>query len=360
LRDCPSALKTFLEGSSREAVQTDLYTFQLTGGGEFRWTSGQVPLTIPSAGFPGTSVNGGADRTFTLGPGFGRSKVTNKIGIESSDLDIEVYSDSAISGNYAFAHLARLGYFDDAVVELDRFFAPPLNPADTSLGVVVWFRGRVAQIEAGRSVTLVKVKSVLNLLATTQFPPRIYSTSCSFVFGGAMCGYDRVAGENADGTPTGWGQQVITALSGSSQTQIVASYVPGVSPSPYIEGTISGLTGANIGANRTIRTHDSGTVTFAKAFLSPVEVGDTFRLLPGCTHASSYCGTVLNNLGRFGGFPNIPQPEAVMGRHAVPSRCSRQGRRRRLPDASGRSLRACGRVCEANRAAVLRPGLAPP
>lgn len=315
MRPCSAALKSFLEGNAREAVQIDLYTFSLIGGTVFRWSGGNAPLTVPAAGFPSASINAGANRTFALGPSFGRSKVTTKIGIDPSELDIAVYSSGAVSGGYTFAQMAHLGLLDGATVELDRFFAPASTSGialDTSLGCLVWFRGKVADIEIGRSVVTVKVKSPLNRLATTQFPARLYASTCSHVFGAPMCGYDRVAGKNGAGASTGWGQQSITALAGSVQSAIHASYVPGTTPSPYIEGTITGLTGANAGASRTIDNHAAGVVYFAKPFLSPVSVGDTFQLLPGCSHNSDYCDTVLNNLARFGGFPNIPPPEAAI------------------------------------------------
>jgi hypothetical protein len=178
------------------------------------------------------------------------------------------------------------------------------------LGCLIWFKGNVADIEVGRSILKITVKSVLNKLATTQFPPRLYAASCTHVFGGTMCGYDRVAGENALGASTGIGQETITATSGSTQYEVHSTFIPGTSPSPYIEGTIIGVTGANAGASRTIVDHASGTVTVKRPWLSTVTIGDTFNILPGCSHVDTYCDTVLNNLGRFGGFPRIPPPEA--------------------------------------------------
>lgn len=312
MRPCSAALKAFLEGSAREAIQIDLYTFSLLSGEVFRWSGGNAALTVPSAGFPSLSINAGADRTFTIGPGFGRSQITAKIGIEPAELSVSVYSDAVVSGNNAFTDLARLGLLDGATVELDRFFAPPPSgiTIDTSLGCLIWFKGQIGEIEIGRSIVTLKVKSVLNKLATTQFPPRLYASSCTHVFGGTMCGYDRVAGENALGVATGVGEQTITAISGTTQSAIYASYIPSISPSPYIEGTVTCVTGANVGANRTISDHESGVVTVKRPWLSPVSIGDTFHILPGCAHTTDICDTVFNNLARYGGFPKIPPPES--------------------------------------------------
>ena len=136
---------------------------------------------------------------FTLGPRFGRSKVTTKIGVEPTELDIDVFAGPAdLVGTTAFAEAVRVGLFDGATVELDRFFAPPQTagsgPLDTSLGVLLWFYGRVAECEVGRSRIAIRVKSLMNLLAVQQMPRRLYQASCNHVFGDTMCGYDRVLG----------------------------------------------------------------------------------------------------------------------------------------------------------------------
>ena len=48
------------------------------------------------------------------------------------------------------------------------------------------------------------------------------------------------------------------------------------------------------------------------AFLSPVEVGDQFQLLPGCDRTLATCQSVFNNAIHFGGFPYIPTPETAV------------------------------------------------
>ncbi len=135
------------------------------------------------------------------------------------------------------------------------------------------------------------------------------------IFGDAMCGYNRVAGQNALGAATGFGQITVTAAAGSTQAAIIATApIPGVSGpfSLYTEGTITGLAGANAGYSRTVAT--AGIITpewvgLFKAWLFPVAPGDTFTILPGCDHTTTTCQNYLNNLARYGGFPYIPPPE---------------------------------------------------
>jgi len=317
MRPASTALTSYLNNAADLAVvQVDLYTFALNSGEVLRWSGGDTALTVPAAGFPVGSFNHGAQQNFTLGPRFGRSKVTTKIGVQPAELDIEIMAGANdLVGTFPIAEAVRLGIFDGATVELDRLFAPPQSTGsgalDTSLGTLLWFYGRVADCDIGRSKIAIKVKSLMNLLAVQQMPRRLYGATCTHVFGDAMCCYDRVNGKNALGTSTGVGSVTITAASGTTQSEIHASFAPSP-PSPYIQGTITGVTGANAGLSRTISDHQSGVVYFKKAFLFAVALGDTFTLLPGCDHTTGTCNAILQNLARFGGFPYIPPPELAV------------------------------------------------
>jgi uncharacterized phage protein (TIGR02218 family) len=315
MRPCSAALTAFLNGANYEAVQIDLYTFALVSGEVFRWSGSGAALTVPAAGFPSGSINAGADRLFALGPRFGRSQVTTKIGVEPTELDIDVFAGpDDLVGATAFAEAVRVGLFDGATVELDRFFAPPQaagsGALDTSLGVLLWFYGRVAECDVGRSRIAIKVKSLLNLLAVQQMPRRLYQASCNHVFGDTMCGYDRVSGKNAAGITTGIGAATIAALTDSTQAQIATDLAPSPATA-YDEGTITALSGANSGATRTVSALTGGFVRVLKPWLSPVAVGDIFQLLPGCDHTTGTCQTVLQNIARYGGFPYVPPPETA-------------------------------------------------
>ena len=101
----------------------------------------------------------------------------------------------------------------------------------------------------------------------------------------------------------------MTAAAGSNQGDIVCTAAVST---VYIEGTITGLAGANAGYSRTVA--NAGVITanqigLFKAWLFPVAIGDTFTVLPGCDHTTTTCNGTFNNLARFGGFPYIPPPE---------------------------------------------------
>src|SRR4029077_11085528 len=168
------------------------------------------------------------------------------------------------------------------------------------LGAIVWFTGRVAETDIGRSKIQMKVKSLMNLLAIQQMPRRLYQAACTHVFGDAMCGFDRASlAETA------------AALAGSTQSEIHTALAP--SPATlFDQGTMVGLTGQNAGLTRTIRQMLGGTAYQHRAWLYPVASGAPLRFLPGCDHTTSTCQNTFANLARYGGFPYIPPPETAV------------------------------------------------
>lgn len=312
MRPCSAALAAYLAAND-SVVIADLYTFTLTSGESLRYSGWTTALTIAGTSFPSGSVNysasGGAE--FLLGPRFGRSKASVKLGVEPAELDVEILVGAGdLVGSFTFADAVRLGIFDGATLELDRLFAPPQAGSaalETSLGAVVWFYGRVAEVEIGRSKIAMKVKSLMNLLAIQQMPRRLYQASCGHVFGDAMCGYNRITGTAADGTTGGPAQITVTATTTDQGLITCSSAVA----SDYVEGTVTGASGANTGYRRTVANNGNGSqIALLKPFLYPVAIGDSFTVQPGCDHTTGSGGCAgRNNLKRFGGFPYIPPPE---------------------------------------------------
>lgn len=315
MRPCSSALNAYLaDPTQKMAAIADLYTFALVSGEVLRYSGWTTALAVPAASFPAGSLNASAGGTFSLGPPFERSKVTTKIGVDPTELDISILAGhNDLVGTLTFADAARVGFFDGATVELDRLFSPPqvgnggIDVA--SLGCLIWFYGRVAEIDIGRSKILLKVKSLLDLLSIHQFPRRVFQSSCTHIFGQPMCGYDRVNGLNALGAATGAGAATIAAAAGTTQGLINAGTTIAAF---YTEGAVTGLTGFNAGISRTIANNGSGSqIGLFQPFPFAITVGDTFEILPGCDHTVSTCTGTFNNLARYGGFPHIPPPEAA-------------------------------------------------
>jgi uncharacterized phage protein (TIGR02218 family) len=284
MKPASAALIALLQ-SGRSFIMADLYTFTLVGGAVLRYAA--APTALAANGY-----------SFALGPKFERSKTKTVIGTQVDELDIMVYPEPTdLIGGTPFLAAVWQGQLDGALLQLERVFMPSYG--DTSAGTVVLFAGRVSDADCSRTAVDIKVRSHLELL-NIQMPRRLWQSSCTHVFGDAMCQFSRASM-----------QAGFACGAGSSPSAIATS----VSPSPptlYDQGTITGLTGANAGASRTIRQLTGGQVLVTLAFLSPVAAGDQFELLPGCDRTLDTCTTVFNNLAHFGGFPFIPTPETAV------------------------------------------------
>jgi hypothetical protein len=311
LRPASAALVALLNSGATQFWMADLYTFTLQGGTAYLFSGAATAISDQTTG-----------RIFQRGPRFERSTTRIVIGIQSDELDVRIYpATTDLLGTAPWAEAVWQGELDGATVQLERAFMPSWG--NTSAGTVVLFAGGVSDIEASRTMILMKVRSHLELL-NIAMPRRLWQPSCNHNFGDAMCGYDRVGGHNADGLPTGIGALTFNALSGSTTT--VINGAPSTA-APYTLGTITGLAGVNAGQSRTIASFASGEAVAVKiGFLSTPAIGDAFQILPGCDRTLSTCGSVFRNsrvvvtsgssasynpgnAERFGGFPFVPPPE---------------------------------------------------
>ena len=283
MKPASAALVALLAGSE-QFIMADLYTFTLAGGSVLRYSAAPTALT----------ANG---QTFALGPKFERSRTKLVIGVQVDELEVKVYPEPTdMIGDLPFLEAAWQGQLDGALLQLDRAFMPVYG--DTTAGTVVLFAGRVSDIDCSRTSIEIKCRSHLELL-NIQMPRRLWQASCTHIFGGPMCQFNRAG-------------LAVTFPAGAGSTQSRITDAPS-STTPFLLGTITGITGANTGYSRTIAGFVSGgAVTTKLAFLFPVAPGDQFQLLPGCDRTIATCMNVFNNAANFGGFPYIPTPETAV------------------------------------------------
>jgi hypothetical protein len=302
MRPDPSGQLAGYLANNREAALVDLYTFVTTGGETIRCSGTAVPVSVPATMFDSNSANAGAGGpvAFALGPRFGRSKLTTKVGLQVDTMDLDIYAGQGdlLGSNYTWQQSFYWGVFDMATVELGRLICQPqpgggLGPP---VGYVVWFQGLVGQVDFGRTAIKVAVNSKLTLL-NTQYPRRLWQHTCSHVFGDAMCQFDRQS-------------LAMTVQAQANSTQFAIN--TGVSPNPfnlYNDGTIVGLSGANTNIKRTIYNLVNGIVDVVTPFIYPVAVNDYFTILPGCDRTVAMCQGTFNNLQHYGGQPYIVHAE---------------------------------------------------
>ena len=284
-----SAALIALLNSGEQFIMADLYTFTLVGGATIlRYSAAPTPIV----------ANG---YLFAVGPKFERSKTKVVIGTQVDEFDIKIYPEATdVVGSTPFLEAAWQGQFDGGLVQLERAFmgADAGSYGDTSAGTVILFSGRISDIDCSRTGVEMKCRSHLELL-NIQMPRRLWQSSCTHVFGDAMCLFNRSSLA-----------AMFSAANGSTTTVIQGAPT---TATPYAQGTIIGITGGNAGYSRTISSFVSGgTVTVKLAFLSSVAVGDQFQLLPGCDRTLATCTNVFNNALHFGGFPYIPTPETAV------------------------------------------------
>lgn len=81
-------------------------------------------------------------------------------------------------------------------------------------------------------------------------------------------------------------------------------------------GMVDWLTGANVGLKplEIKRYEADGTVELYEAFFYPVQIGDTYRMIPGCRKRQEDCRDKWNNILNFGGFTRVPVSETYTQR----------------------------------------------
>lgn len=285
MKPASSALIALLN-SSEQFVMADLYTFTLAGGGVLLYSASPTAITDVTTG-----------RVFGLGPKFERSNTRVTIGTQVDELDVKIYPETTdLIGAIPWLQAAWTGQLNGALLQLERAFM--ISYGVTTPGTVVLFSGRVSDIDCSRSGIDMKCRSHLELL-NIPMPRRLWQAGCNHVFGDAMCQFNRASlaidfNCAANSTPT--------AIQGAP-----------VSGTPFFQGTIIGLSGANAGQTRTVANFVSGGAVSVKlAFLATPATGDVFQLLPGCDHSPATCANVFSNLIHYGGMPYIPTPETAV------------------------------------------------
>lgn len=280
-------------------VLPDLYTFRLQQGASVHYSAYALPFTVAAGYFDTYSLNAGSTVTFFVGPRFGRTKVTTKIGVQVDTLSIQMMVGAGdLIGSLTWQQAVINGVLDNAFIELGRLLCEPAPGGGVGPihGYVVWFQGRVGDVEAGRTMITLTVNSTLTMLST-QYPRRLWQHDCSHAFGDAMCQFDRQSMAS-----------LIQAQAGSTQTLIVANLTPNPA-NLYTQGTAVGVSGQNTGYTQSVGATVSNGFQLNKPFIYPIAPGDAFNLLPGCDHRITTCQNVFNNLGHFGGQPYIPPAE---------------------------------------------------
>jgi uncharacterized phage protein (TIGR02218 family) len=276
--------------ATRQFYSADLYLFSLVDGTTLHYCGGDRDIV-----WNGITWSAGG----TVGPYFDRkdnkAKCHWKVGVEVDTLVLDCIPGNATVGGESFLSAIRQGVFDGAELTLYRAFMPTYG--NTAAGTVIMFVGRVAEVDASRSLTTFSINSHLELL-NLMMPRNLYQSGCVNTLFDASCTLN-MASFGVSGT----------VLSGSTANVINSTLSQGTG---YFNlGQVTFTSGINTGFSRTVQTHTHGSpssVSLISPFPSAPAPGDAFTIFPGCNKTQSVCSGTFNNLINFRGFPFVPQP----------------------------------------------------
>lgn len=301
-----SASATTLEIlSSGNAVIAELYDFELPNGQAYHFTSFATPLTCsiysPAAG----------PFTYKTGLTIKRDTLTQKAGTEAGNMKLIVspQPDSpnapVLINGYPFLTACRLGFFDNANVQMSRLFMwpPALSPTgflDPSPGAVGFFKGQVEDLQVGRVSAQMTVDDYLALLGAQNMPRQLFGVGCYHQVYDAGCGLLK-----AQFTVSG----TVTAVTDGAHFTTNLGQAAG-----YFDlGVITFTSGVNDGFAANVSSFAAGGALITSyPFPKAPAVGDTFTIYPGCDLQQSTCTSKFNNLLHFGGQPYIPDPSTIV------------------------------------------------
>ena len=213
------------------------------------------------------------------------SAIESRAGLAVDNLEITGILDSAALTD---ADL-QAGFYDFARVDV-----AVVNWADMTQGIVPLRRGWFGQVTRAGTHYIAELRGLHDLL---QRPlGDAYTPECRFDLGDARCGV-HLAALTVSGTVT----SVIDQANFADARLTAASGV-------YAYGVVQWQSGANAGQKMDVKNWDlsSQTLTLWLPMPSPIQVGDSYSLTPGCDKRFATCQSRFTNGAQFGGFPYVP------------------------------------------------------
>jgi uncharacterized phage protein (TIGR02218 family) len=285
-----------------EYLKAELYQITLATGASYYFTDFDIPLT--AAIYPS-----GTSYTYQTGLTIERGTLTQAVGLDVKEMELTLtpQGDSPnapiLIAGYSLLQAARLGLLDSATVTMSKLFMnyPVLAATlDTSPGGVLWYVGRVNEIDLNRLSLTLKVNSRLELL-TVQMPRNTWQTGCVHSVYDAGCTLLKSA-FTVSGTV---GTSPNASQFNTSLTQADHWFEMGV---------LTFTSGVNNGFSAAVKTylHSGGAISLRLPFPATPSAGDTFTVYPGCDGQQATCSGKFSNLAHYRGYPYIPVPETTL------------------------------------------------
>lgn len=267
-------------------VRADIWTITLNGGVVVRWTSHDQPISW-------------AGQTYALGPIIQRGKISEKLGLQVSTLDVTITAldSDLINGSPIIGFIAGHG-LDGASVKLEAAYAPDWNSPIT--GTIIRFAGKVTSIGSILGATAMLTVSAWTVLLNASAPRNLYQGGCLRTLYDAGCTL----------LPSSF------SAAGTVTTGGTGSFVSGLTAAAgyYAQGRLVFTSGPNNGISRTVKSYDgAGGFVLVRPLPVACAVGDTFTAYAGCDLAKATCLSKFNNLIHHKATPFVPVPITALG-----------------------------------------------
>jgi uncharacterized phage protein (TIGR02218 family) len=283
--------------ASRNWAKADLYQFSLVNAGNLYYCAGDADIVYNGNTYTAGKTAGGPffDREDN------RAKCHWKVGLAVDQLVFDVIPGSALVNGQGFVSAVHDGVFDAAECIWSRAYFPIGEYGNISAGgVVLLFLGRVAEVDAGRSLATFTVNSHLELF-NQNMPRNIYQSGCLNTLYDTAC---TLSSSNFSATGT---------ATASSTASLINTALASQPTGYYTLGTVTFTSGANSGVSRTVQVWFNGPTGSSIAVYNPFPnapaIGDAFTISAGCDKQLSTCLAKFQNVANFRGFPFIPVPE---------------------------------------------------
>ena len=270
-----------------EFMKCDLYELTLQSGLIFRYANYDMDITLPDGRFFSSK-----------GPQFKRDRTILSSEITVDKMNVNVLVDQTdMIGTTPMVQIAHNGGFDEATVSLLKCF---MDTPGVVVGAVEMFTGYVDVKDGGGLEMNWEVKSSVQKL-NVDYPIGKYYPTCLYSLYDAHCGVDL-----ASHTATG----AVTTVSSYQDFNTSVTAVDGY----YEQGGIEWLSGPLAGVVAPIKTSYAadGRIVMLIPLDAAPEVGNTFKIYPGCDKTPATCGDKFGNFLRNRATPYIPLKETIV------------------------------------------------
>lgn len=273
---------TLLLLAGNQFYLAELYTITLSSGVVLRYTDAD-----------GSIIYGG--NTYTCNaPLMSRDKLKIVVGVQADTVAITMKAAPAnLINGIPFPQFAANGGFDGALVQIDRCYMATYG--DTSAGVVNMFSGMVIEVSPSRTEVVLHAGSNLQLL-NIAMPRNLYTPGCTHSIYDSECGAVKASFGSASSFSSGTTSVINCGLIQAAKW--------------FDNGTITFSSGANAGAQRTVKSYTVGVLILALPLATTPTAGDTFTAYAGCNKSQTDCVNKFNRLVSFRGFPFVPIAES--------------------------------------------------